>query len=184
MREVALHILDICQNSVTAKADFIHIGIDINEDMDLMVIIIKDNGCGMNRDLLKRVTSPFTTTRTTRKVGLGIPLFKAGCEATGGSFLITSAVNIGTTVRAEYHLSHIDRPPLGELAETLHLLFTGSPEINFVFECTYLQNTFDINTKEIKDTLQGVPLNNSDVSVWLLEYIRDGLKELFGGKQI
>lgn len=184
MREIALHILDICQNSVTAKADLIHVSIDIDEQADLLVIIIKDNGCGMNGELLKKVTSPFTTTRTTRKVGLGIPLFKAGCEACGGRFIITSAENAGTTVQAEYRLSHIDRPPMGELAETMHLLITGNPDIVFIFECRYQNEIFLVDTKEIKDTLQGVPLSNSDVSVWLLEYLREGLKELFGGKQI
>ena len=179
MREIALHILDICQNSVTAKADLINVSVDINEETDMLVIIIKDNGCGMSSELLKKVTSPFTTTRTTRKVGLGIPLFKAGCEACGGRFEITSAENIGTTVQAEYRLSHIDRPPMGELAETMHLLITGNPDIDFIFQCRYQNEIFPVDTKEIKDTLQGVPLSNGDVSVWLLEYIREGLKELF-----
>ena len=112
-----MHILDICQNSISANAASIQIILNIDEEKDKLQIIIWDNGCGMSEDFLKKVTSPFITTRTTRKIGLGIPLFKAGCEACDGSFEITSVRNQGTEVKAEYRLSHIDRPPMGELAE-------------------------------------------------------------------
>lgn len=184
MREIALHILDICQNSITANATNIQITLNIDEEKDKLQIIIWDNGCGMGEEFLKKVTNPFTTTRTTRKIGLGIPLFKAGCEACNGSFKITSVKNQGTKVKAEYRLSHIDRPPLGELAETIHTIITVNPEINIDFSCSVGKKVFILKTKVLKETLQGLPLNHNDVSIWLLGFLQDGLKELFGGKNI
>jgi anti-sigma regulatory factor (Ser/Thr protein kinase) len=184
MREIALHILDICQNSITAKATVITVDLAIDEAADTLEIVIADNGCGMSKEMLQKVTSPFTTTRTTRKVGLGIPLFKAGCEATGGSLTIESEEGKGTKLTARYSLGHIDRPPLGQLAETIHLLVTANPDLDFYFKVVYNHAMFELDTVQLKDTLQGVPLNNSDVSAWILGYLQDGLTTIFGGNYI
>lgn len=181
MKEIALHIMDIVQNSITANAGFISVQILVNRKNDTLSVEIDDNGKGMDADMLARVTSPFTTTRTTRKVGLGIPLFKAGAEAAGGNFCINSRLGSGTQVCAVYGLSHIDRPPLGDIASVFHTLIICNPEIDFSFETGCSDHTFAVNTAEIKQTLDGVPITQSEVSVWLIEYLREGIDEIFGG---
>lgn len=181
MKEIALHILDIVQNSITADAGLITVRVFIDKEDDSLAVEVDDNGRGMDADMLARVTSPFTTTRTTRKVGLGIPLFKAGAEAAGGSFSISSRPGSGTQVRAVYRLSHIDRPPLGDIASVIHTLMVCNPEIDFVFEAGYGGKTFAANTAEIKKTMDGVPIGQSEVSLWLIEYLREGIDEIFGG---
>ena len=181
MKEIALHIMDIVQNSITAGAGFITIGVFIDKERDTLAVEIGDNGKGMDADMLARVTSPFTTTRTTRKVGLGISLLKAGAEAADGSFQISSQPGRGTQVRAVYGLSHIDRPPLGDIASVIHTLMVCNPEIDFAFETGCGEKAFAANTAEIKETLDGVPITQSEVSVWLIEYLREGIDEIFGG---
>ncbi len=181
MKEIALHIMDIVQNSITAEADLISVRVSINQKVDNLAVEIEDNGKGMDDDMLARVTSPFTTTRTTRKVGLGIPLFKAGAEASGGNFAISSEPGRGTRVCAVYGLTHIDRPPVGDIASVIHTLIVCNPEINFEFEVECGGEKFAVDTAEIKKTLDGVPITQSEVSVWLIEYLREGIDEIFGG---
>jgi len=116
MRDISLHILDIAENSIRAGASLIGISVIMSDSADTLTVEITDNGCGMSREMTERAVSPFTTSRTTRKVGLGIPLFAAGCESTGGSLTIESAPGEGTKLTAVYRNSHIDRPPLGDIA--------------------------------------------------------------------
>ena len=118
MKEISLHIMDIVQNSITANAKLIEISLVIDRKKDVISITIKDNGKGMSKEMLANVTSPFVTTRTTRRVGLGISLFKAGAEGSGGSFTITSEEGAGTELTASYVLDNIDRPPIGDFAGT------------------------------------------------------------------
>ena len=184
MRDISSHILDICENSVSAGASLIEISLAKSELDNRFTVTISDNGCGMPRELLEKVTSPFTTTRTTRKVGLGIPLFKAGCENTGGHFSIQSKVGCGTIVKAEYVLNHIDRPPLGELAETIHSLVVLNPQLDFELKCVKDQEEFLFSTQEVKSIVGDIALNQADVSNWILEYLREGILNLFGGNQI
>ena len=113
MPEIALNVLDIAQNSVRAEASLIQISVDVDEAADTLTITIEDNGCGMTAEQTARVTDPFFTTRTTRKIGLGVPFFKMAAESTGGSFSIQSEPGVGTKVTAVFGLSHIDRMPLG-----------------------------------------------------------------------
>ena len=134
MQEIALHIMDIVENSITAGADYITVLVDADESADMLSVEVRDNGKGMDGSMLRSVTSPFTTTRTTRKVGMGIPLFKAGAEAADGRFEIESELGRGTVVRAVYRLAHIDRPPLGNLAETFYALVLSNQQIGFVFK--------------------------------------------------
>ena len=181
MKEISLHIMDIVQNSITAGAKNIRVLVGVDRKADELRVEIADDGCGMDGELLARVTSPFTTTRTTRKVGLGIPLFKAGCERTGGSFDIKSAPGKGTTVTAVYRFSNIDRPPMGDLAETLHTLVESNPDLDFMFETKSGQNAFVCSTEEIKQKLDGVPVNEPEVSLWLIGYLQEGIHEIFGG---
>ncbi len=178
MKELSLHILDIVKNSVKAKATLI--GIDIIESVqaDELTIVISDNGCGMSKDFLARVRDPFTTTRTTRKVGMGIPLYEAAALQCDGRFDITSEVNVGTTVTAVFGLSHIDRAPLGDMAETMTTLVSGSPEIDFCYTHQTDTNRFVFDTREIRKELGEVPLNLPDVLLWIDAFIKEGLTTL------
>ena len=172
MREIALHILDIVQNSVVAGAT--KIGVDICEDTaaDKLTVVISDNGCGMSEDFLKKVIDPFTTKRTTRKVGLGIPLYKMAAENTGGSFDIQSKLGEGTVVTAVFGYSHIDRQPLGDMAGTMLGLFTSYEGIDFLYKHRVNQKDFEVDTAELKNVLGDVPFSASEVYLWLSEFLK------------
>ncbi len=178
MREIALHILDIAQNSVTANAK--NIRIEVVEDItaDRLSVEISDNGCGMTPEFLAAVTSPFTTKRTTRKVGLGIPLLKAAAESTGGSFEITSQAGVGTSTTAVFGYSHIDRQPLGDMAETILGLVTSYKNVDFLYIHKVGDKEFSLDTAELKGILGDVPFSNPEVYMWLSEYISEGEKSL------
>ena len=119
MAEISLNILDVAENSVRAKAALIEITVSVNTKEDTLTVVIKDDGCGMTADQVKRAQDPFFTTRTTRIVGLGLPFFKQAAESTGGTFSIDSEKGIGTIVKAVFILSHIDRMPLGDISSTI-----------------------------------------------------------------
>jgi anti-sigma regulatory factor (Ser/Thr protein kinase) len=178
MREIALHILDIAQNSVVAGAK--NVRIDVVEDLkqDMLEVVIKDDGCGMSPDFLMSVTDPFTTKRTTRKVGLGIPLFKLAAENTGGLFGIESEVGKGTTVTARFVHSHIDRQPLGDMPNTILGLVTAYEAVDFIYCHRIDQNEFYFDTSEIRGILGEVPFSSPDVYMWLLEYLTEGENDL------
>ena len=179
MREIALHILDIVQNSVVAGAT--EIGVDICEDIpkDTLTVVITDNGCGMSEEFLRKVVDPFTTKRTTRKVGLGIPLYKMAAENTGGSFDIQSKEGEGTVVTAVFGHSHIDRQPLGDMAGTMLSLFTSYESIGFLYKHKVNQNEFEVDTKELKKVLGDIPFSTPDVYLWLSEFLKEGEDELY-----
>lgn len=178
MKELSLHILDIAKNSVKADATVIEIIIDENEEKNLLTIKINDNGCGMSEEFLKRVKDPFSTTRTTRKVGMGIPLFEAAAVQCGGYVDITSREGIGTEFAAVFALNHIDRAPLGDMPGTMQVLIAGSPEIDFLYRHTKNNKTFVMDTKEIRTVLGDVPLDTPEVLSWIDEFIKEGLGEL------
>lgn len=177
MKELSLNVLDIAMNSVKAGADTIEIA--IVEDKEKLVITIKDNGCGMSQEMLQRVTDPFCTTRTTRKVGLGIPFYKLAAEQTGGSLNIASKTKTevdntsGTTVTAEFIKTHIDCLPLGDIVSTFMTLIQGSPDINFVFSHKYIDKEVFLSTLEMRQLLGDVPINSPDVLVWAREYLNE-----------
>lgn len=181
MREIALHILDIMQNSTAARASLIKVMILAEIETGVLEVVIEDNGCGMDSELLVRVTDPFSTTRTTRKVGLGIPLYKASAEQSGGSFGITSQKGVGTVVTARYMIDHIDRPPLGELAGIITDMAAAYPAIEIQLLLESASKQFVFNSREVSQTLGEVPLTEFTVVKWLREYIGEGLKEIFGG---
>jgi anti-sigma regulatory factor (Ser/Thr protein kinase) len=181
MRDISLHILDIAENSVRAGASLIRIVVAIDQAQDTLTVVIEDNGCGMSREMMDRVKSPFTTSRTTRKVGLGIPLFAAGCENTGGSLDIESAPGEGTKLTAVYRNSHIDRPPLGDIAQTVCALVLMNPEIDFDFTARR-DEAFAFDTREIKKTLDGLPITQPEVVTFLREFLSEGTEIVFGGE--
>jgi hypothetical protein len=178
MRELSMHILDIAQNSIVANASFIQITIDEDLKADTLTITIEDDGKGMNQEELAMVTNPFFTSRTTRRVGLGIPMFKASAEACDGAFEIKSSKGIGTHVKAEFKHSHIDRVPLGNMVDTMVVLITSDVNIDFLYTHRINSNVYILNTKDIKEVLGEVQINNMDVIDWIKGNMIEGLKEL------
>lgn len=174
MKELSLNILDIAENSVKAGASVIKIF--ITETAEKLTVAISDNGCGMNDKILKSVENPFYTTRTTRKVGMGIPLLKLAAEQTGGSVKIISDVqseNHGTKVTALFFKNHIDFTPLGDVTQTLITLIQGHPDIDFLFKHKTKSGEVNLNTAELRKVLDGVPLDTYDVLVWIKEYLNE-----------
>ena len=178
MKELSLHILDIAENSVNAGAARVEISVIEHIKKDTLSIIIKDNGRGMDAETVQRVTDPFITSRTTRKVGLGIPFLKAAAEACQGSLQIQSQVDIGTEITVIFQRSHIDRMPLGDLASTFLTLMIGYPQVNWVFKYQMDEREFTLDDKPIKNTLEGVPLSEPSVINYLRELITNGIKEV------
>lgn len=171
MKELSLHILDIVNNSVSAKAT--RIGIDIAERDPWLYISITDNGCGMDAEFVARVTDPFTTTRTTRKVGMGLPLLKLAAEQTGGALSIDSQVGVGTTVTVTFGLTHIDRPPLGDMTATMVTLIQGAPDIDFTYTHHSADRACTLDTAELRLALEEVPLDTPDVLAWIQAYLTE-----------
>lgn len=181
MTEISLHILDIAQNSIKAGATLTEIFISESTEDNTFVVEISDNGCGMDADFLKDVTSPFRTTRTTRKVGMGLSLFQSAAELTGGSFSITSQVGDGTVVTACFVRDSIDRQPLGDMAGTMATLIGGSPDVDFVYRHVIDDREFCLDTREVRQLLDGVELTEPDVRVWITGYVQEGLDEIMEG---
>ena len=150
MKDLSLHILDIVQNSIRAKANLIGIEIAEIPDQNQLIITITDDGTGMSAELLQRAIDPFYTSRTTRKVGLGLSLFKQNAEMTGGSFNIESEPSKGTIVTAIFGLNHIDRPVMGDLVDTLLLLICSPDGPDYVFKHQTPSGEFELDTREVK----------------------------------
>ena len=181
MTELALNVLDVTENSVRADASLVHVSVAVDTTADRMVILIEDDGCGMTAEQVASVEDPFFTTRTTRKVGLGIPFYKYAALATGGDFSITSEVGVGTKVRAEFVLSHVDRMPLGDMCSTMHTLITFNTHIDFVYTYTVDDRSFTLDTREFKEILEGVPLNEPEVSSYIEAFLIENTEEVNQG---
>ena len=173
MKELSLHILDIVQNSLSAEAKCIHISILYDLSRDLVEIIIKDDGRGMTPELLAKVADPFVTTRTTREIGMGIPLLKMAAEQTGGAFNIDSTLGQGTELKATFVRSNIDTPPLGDMAETIVTLVQGAPDVEFIYSHEEDLKKFKFDTREVREVLGDVPLNEPDVLSWIKNTISE-----------
>lgn len=178
MKDLALHILDILQNSVTAGATLIGIQIDEIPSLDKYLVKFVDNGKGMDEEMVQNVTDPFFTTRTTRKVGLGLPLLKQNAERTGGKLSIYSDPGIGTKIETQFTFSHIDRLPTGDIAGIMALTVSSHPEIDFKYTHTTPQGTFIFDTFEIKEELGELPISNPQVISFIKDLINDNLKEI------
>ncbi len=173
LRELALHILDIAENSLNAGATLV--SIEVVEDIaaDRLTIRVADNGRGMDDQTAERVVDPFFTTRTTRKVGLGLPFLKQAAEMCSGSLTIDSKIGQGTTVTASFQRSHIDRMPLGDLPGTCLTLIVGYPQADFTFRHTVGDTSTQLDTRPIKAELGDVPLSEPDVIAYLKDQIAD-----------
>ncbi len=179
MKELSLNILDVAENSVKANASLTEIL--LNETADIFTLVIKDNGSGMSSETVKKVTDPFFTTRTTRCVGLGIPLLKLAAEQTGGSFKITSKTDgcdKGTVVTAVFNKNHIDFTPIGDTVSTLVTLIQGHPDTDFRFSHQKQKGEVSLDTRELRDTLEDIPLNSYEVIKWIEEYLCEQYDEI------
>ena len=172
MKELSLHLLDVAKNSTAAGADNVSITLDETPD-GWLAITIADDGRGMEPEFLAQVTDPFTTTRTTRKVGLGLPLLRLTAEQTGGSLDIRSEVGKGTTVTARFCRRHLDCPPLGDLAGAVALLIQGSPDVELTYRHTTPKGEAMLSTAELRDILGDIPLSEPEVFAWIQDYLTE-----------
>lgn len=178
MREISLHILDIAANSISAGATTIKIEIEEDKESDTLLVRITDNGKGMSPEMITMVTDPFVTSRTERKVGLGIPLLKAAAEACNGCLSINSEAGNGTTVEVRFQLNHIDRMPLGDLVDTFLSLEVGTPEVHWIFKVRKDSNEFYFDDQDLKKELGDLPLSNPEVIRYLRSIFSSGINAL------
>ncbi|MBE6772757.1 MAG: ATP-binding protein [Ruminococcaceae bacterium] len=176
MRELSLNVLDIAQNSVSANASLIEIELKESTETNELLIGIYDNGKGMTEEQLSSVRDPFFTTRTTRKVGMGIPLFKMAAEMTGGHLEIESEVGVGTKVRAFFRTDHLDFVPVGDMASTMVTLITMNEHIDFLYTRSSDDRVFTLDTRSLKEILGGVPFSEPSISAWLRDFITENTK--------
>lgn len=178
MRDLSMHVLDIVQNSIKAQAKLIKVDFAI-EESGWLTFSVTDDGCGMTPEFLARVQDPFTTTRTTRKVGLGIPLLKENAEATGGSIVVHSTVGKGTELQATFDLRHIDCPPMGAMCDTLYTLVLLNPEKpEFAFTASKGDLEASLDTRAVRQAVSGLPLNQPDIAAWIQESINEEFKPI------
>lgn len=178
MRELSLNVLDIAQNSISANASLIEIELKENADENKLLIGIYDNGKGMTKKQLEAVRDPFFTTRTTRKVGMGIPLFKMAAEMTGGHLEIESEVGVGTRVKAFFNTDHLDFIPIGDMASTMVMLITMNEHIDFLYTRSLGKKSFTLDTRVLREILEGVPFSEPSISAWLKDYINENTKHI------
>jgi hypothetical protein len=181
VRELSLHILDALQNSVEAGASKVKLTIEEDMIADRLTIMIEDNGRGMDRETVKKVVDPFYTTRTTRRVGLGLPFFAAATEQAGGSLTLKSELGKGTRISATFKHSHIDRAPLGDICGSLLVFLLSKSEIRLHYIHRAGCRQFEFDTTHIRAELGDVPLSHPAVRDWLCEFIAQGERGLIHG---
>ena len=174
MEDLSLHILDIVENSVAARADTIEIRISEDEKKDLLSIEIIDNGAGMDEETVKKALDPFYTTRTVRRFGFGLPLLSEAAKAANGHLSIKSKKGEGTKIKADFQYSHIDRQPLGDIGQTIVILIIGNPEIDLLYVHKKNSHTYSLDTKKIRAQLQDIPVNSPDG----IRMIKEDLKNI------
>ena len=178
MRELSLHLLDIAENSIAAQASTVEIAIREDNRMDRLYLSVRDDGKGMDKEMLAMVTDPFVTTRTTRKVGLGIPLLKAAAEFCNGALNIHSAPGTGTRLEVEFQNSHIDRMPLGDITSTMLHLVIANPQIHFIFQYRIDDREYIFNDEALKHELADIPLSDPLVITYLRDELEAGIQTL------
>ena len=181
MEELSMHILDIAENSTRAGARLIGVTITESKKRDQLTIEIEDDGIGMDEETLNKALDPFYTTKTVRRIGLGLPLISQAARDTGGTFTIESNKGKGTHVAATFGYSHIDRQPLGRMADTMATLIAGCPDIDFLYIHRTDGGSFSIDTREIRETLEAVPINHSEVLHFIRQSIHEGLEDIEAG---
>lgn len=176
-----MHLLDLLQNSLTAKATEISVEIGVIPSQDLLYLTVADNGIGMEKELLRRVCDPFVTSRKTRSIGLGLPLLKEAAKRSGGDLVIESTKGCGTRVNATFRLSHLDRPPLGRIADSIVMVVTAFPDVELKVCFSNQAASRELQLAELRKHLGNVPLNHAEVLSWLQDYLEECQKAIFGG---
>jgi len=184
MKSIAYHILDIAQNAIQAEATDIRISINELDDKGELDITISDNGRGMSAEQVNNASDPYFTSRKTRNVGMGLALLKQNTEWTGGSFQVDSELGEGTIVKALFIKDNIDCPTKGDITGIIHQLITSNPQREFYFSYTKNKDSFELDTREVKQVLEGLPLNNREISGYLKEMIEENLKDIQAGEDI
>ena len=185
MKELSLNILDISQNSLKAGAKNISIILDEISESNTLILTVTDDGCGMSKEMVENVTDPFCTSRTTRKVGLGIPLLKLAAEQTGGFLKIISKhideypCEHGTVLTACFKTDSIDFTPLGDIISTLTVIIQGHPEVNYVFRHLTPHGEVNLDTNEMREVLgEDVSLSDFEILEWIKEYLKESYNEM------
>ncbi|MBQ6376627.1 MAG: ATP-binding protein [Lachnospiraceae bacterium] len=184
MPEISLNVLDVAENSTRAGASLVTITVEANTASDTLTVVIADDGCGMTPEMVEQVTDPFFTTRTTRRVGLGVPFFKLAAEMSGGHFDIQSKVGVGTTVTAVFGLSNVDRMPLGDITSTIHTLVTMHEDTDFLYRYTYDGDSFELSTAEMKEILGDVSFQEPEISQYIRDFLKENEQEVTKGRNI
>ena len=184
MRELSLHILDVVENGITAGGNCIWIEVDEARKKDQLKIVTRDNGSGMPIEKLENINDPFITSRTSRRVGLGLSLLAAATKRCDGILRVDTRPGKGTEIEATFRYNHIDRAPLGDMAATITTLVIGNPGIDFVYSHCIDGNNFSLDTREIRTEMQNLSLSHPVVIQHLSEIIHSALKELLTGKNI
>ncbi len=174
MRELSLHVLDALENSVEAGATRLELLIKEDLKKDVLAIVIRDNGRGMSKEFVQQVLNPFVTTRKTRHVGLGLPLFAAAAQRCNGDLRIESEPGVGTTVTATFQHSHMDRAPLGDIAGTLLAIILSDRPVDILYQHRVNRRIFKLDTAEVRRELGTVPLSHPEVREWLEMTLREG----------
>lgn len=181
MRELALHILDLLQNSVEAGARRVGVVVHEDPDRDVLRIEVEDDGRGMDEETVRRVLDPFYTTRRTRPVGLGLPLLEAAARRCDGRVQIESALGVGTTVSAVFRHSSIDRAPLGDLPRTMAVFMAANPRLKLVYRHRIGSREFSFDTDDVGARLGEVGFNHPLVADWVEGYLSESLRNLGKG---
>ena len=176
MDDICAHITDIAANSLAAGAKKILVFIELSKVNNILSLKISDNGKGMDKETAAKVIDPFYSTKTGKKVGLGIPLLKGTAETCRGSFELTSSTGVGTEIEASFLLNHPDLPPLGKLKDTILILSVSNPEVNFSFEIKTDEKNFLFDTEEINKILDGLPINDPEVMKFFTKYLDENLE--------
>lgn len=172
-----MNILDLAENSVKAKSSLVTIVVDYR-DNGMLFLTIEDDGSGMTKETAKRVADPFYTSRTTRKVGLGIPFVKMLAEMTGGGMTVESELGKGTLVTASFLVDHIDMIPLGDMGSTMSVLVSANPLIDFIYRLRRNGREFSLDSREMKQILDGVPVSSPEVAVFIREYVEENTRQI------
>lgn len=178
MLEISLHILDIAENSTRAGATMVSILVTEDTGKNSLLLEIRDNGAGMDEEVLSKSIDPMFTTKSVRNVGLGLPMLAQAVEMTKGKFGIESQLGKGTKIVAEFTLDHLDRQPMGDVAATLVTLIAGNPDVEFIYRHARDNREFYLDTREIKHEIESVPITHGDILQYIRNQVRDGLHEI------
>ncbi|MCI0494577.1 ATP-binding protein [candidate division KSB1 bacterium] len=178
MEDISLHILDIAENALKAQATRIEIHVNEDIEHDRLTVQILDNGKGMDERMVQTVTDPFVTTRTERRVGLGLPLLAESARMAGGDIKIKSDPGKATSIEADFVYSHIDRKPLGDMVRTMIVLIAGNPEVDFSYQHQKGDQSYCLDTTELRKTLEEIPINHPEVIKLIKKDLEEGLKEV------